>query len=196
MPLFLCLLLHPPLIYLRLISHGGLFPVAHDGLLQHLGMFQDGVLLLGELSLNGEIGPVRGVLEIVSHAGEYGCRTVIVPDENLAEGSVPGNVTVLGARNLNQVIHFLAERSEGAVYPMEESSYEPPLVQPPPLRTMKVDTAALYREQRESSDVDFFQIQGQALMRRAAEIAVSGFHNLLMIGPPGAGKSMTAKRGA
>ena len=154
----------------------------------------DGVLLLGELSLNGEIGPVRGVLEIVSHAGEYGCRTVIVPDENLAEGSVPGNVTVLGARNLNQVIHFLAERSEGAVYPMEESSYEPPLVQPPPLRTMKVDTAALYREQRESSDVDFFQIQGQALMRRAAEIAVSGFHNLLMIGPPGAGKSMTAKR--
>ena len=154
----------------------------------------DGVLLLGELSLNGEIGPVRGVLEIVSHAGEYGCGTVIVPEENLAEGSVPGDVTVLGAGNLNQVIHYLAQRSEGAVHPMEASSYEPPLMEPEPLCSMKIDIAALYRTQRERCGVDFSQIRGQALMRRAAEIAVSGFHNLLMIGPPGAGKSMTAKR--
>ena len=154
----------------------------------------DGVLLLGELSLNGEIGPVRGVLEIVSHAEDYGCGTVIVPLENLAEGSVAGHVRVLGAGNLNQVIHFMAERSGGRPRLMEGSAYEPPLVPPLPLRSMEVDIAAIRKAQKETFGVDFSQIRGQALMRRAAEIAVSGFHNLLMIGPPGAGKSMTAKR--
>ena len=154
----------------------------------------DGVLLLGELSLNGEIGPVRGVLEIVSHAEDYGCGTVIVPLENLAEGSVAGHVRVLGAGNLNQVIHFMAKRSGGRPRLMEGSAYEPPLVPPLPLRSMEVDIAAIRKAQKETFGVDFSQIRGQALMRRAAEIAVSGFHNLLMIGPPGAGKSMTAKR--
>lgn len=154
----------------------------------------EGILFLGELSLNGEIGPVRGVLEIVSHAREYGCDTVIVPMENLAEGSVVSEVTVLGANDLNQVIHFLGERSKGRVYPMEESAYEPPLIPPQPLGRMKVDIDEIRREQRENLGVDFSQIRGKELMRRAAEIAVSGFHNLLMIGPPGAGKSMTAKR--
>ena len=154
----------------------------------------DGILLIGELSLNGEVGSVRGVLEIVSHAKEYGCGTVIVPLENLAEGSVAGDVTVLGASNLNQVIHYLADRAGGKIYPMEESSYEPPLIAPEPLRSMKIDIAALRRRQEKGYGVDFAQVRGQALMRRAAEIAVSGFHNLLMIGPPGAGKSMTAKR--
>ena len=153
----------------------------------------EGILLLGELNLNGKITPVRGVLEIVSHAREYGCTTVIVPLENLAEGSVIGDVTVLGASNLNQVIHFLAGRSRGSVYPMEESSYEPPLIAPDDLYTMKVDVDMLRRQQMESLNIDFSQIRGQELMKRAAEIAVSGFHNLLMIGPPGAGKSMTAK---
>lgn len=153
----------------------------------------NGVLLLGELNLSGEIGPVRGVLEIVSHAREYGCGTVIVPTANLAEGSVTGDVQVLGAGNLNQVIHFLAQRASGKVYPLEESSYEPPLVEPEPLRSMRIDTAALRRMQNVSCDADFSRIRGQELMKRAAEIAVSGFHNLLMIGPPGAGKSMTAK---
>ena len=149
----------------------------------------DGVLLLGELSLNGEIGPVRGVLEIVSHAKEYGCGTVIVPLANLAEGSVVADVQVLGAGNLNQVVHFLAGRAARKVYPMEESSYEPPLIAPEPLHSMRIDIGALRRAQKESFGVDFAQIRGQELMRRAAEIAVSGFHNLLMIGPPGAGKS-------
>lgn len=154
----------------------------------------EGILLLGELNLNGMIGPVRGVLEIVSHAKEYGCETVIVPDDNLAEGSVIEDVTILGASNLNQVIHFLAQRARGKVYPIEESSYEPPLIAPPPLRSMKIDIMALRKQQGENLGIDFSQIRGQALMRRAAEIAVSGFHNLLMVGPPGAGKSMTAKR--
>ena len=153
----------------------------------------NGVLLLGELSLNGEIGPVRGVLEIVSHAKEYGCGTVIVPSENLAEGSVVREVNVLGAENLNQVIHFLAERTGARVYPVEEAAYEPPLADPGPLRSMKVDIHALREAQSESGGVDFSLIRGQALMRRAAEIAVSGFHNLLMVGPPGAGKSLTAR---
>ena len=154
----------------------------------------DQVLLLGELSLNGEIGAVRGVLEIVSHAKEYGCGTVIVPLENLAEGSVAADVTVLGAANLNQVIHFLAQRAGGRLRPLEESAYEPPMIAPEPLRSEKIDITKLRNAQKKSFGVDFSQIRGQGLMRRAAEIAVSGFHNLLMIGPPGAGKSMTAKR--
>ena len=150
------------------------------------------VLLLGELNLNGGIGPVKGVLEIVSHAEEYGCSTVIVPQENLAEGSVIKNVTVLGAGNLNQVIHYLAGRTDCSVYPLEDSSYEPPLIDPGPLLSMEIDTGAL-RAQQLGKGPDFSLIRGQALMRRAAEIAVSGFHNLLMIGPPGAGKSLTAR---
>ena len=154
----------------------------------------EGVLLLGELNLNGVIGPVRGVLEIVAHAREYGCDTVIVPEANLAEGSVVEDVAVLGASNLNQVIHFFGQRSKGVVYPLEESAYEPPLIPPDPLSSMKIDINALRKEQSGSRGIDFSQIRGQTLMRRAAEIAVSGFHNLLMIGPPGAGKSMTAKR--
>ena len=150
------------------------------------------VLLLGELNLNGGIGPVKGVLEIVSHAEEYGCSTVIVPQENLAEGSVIKNVTVLGAGNLNQVIHYLAGRTDCSVYPLEDSSYEPPLIDPGPLLSMEIDTGAL-RAQQLGKGPDFSLIRGQALMRRAAEIAVSGFHNLRMIGPPGAGKSLTAR---
>lgn len=153
----------------------------------------DGIMLLGELSLNGEIGSVRGVLEIVSHAKEYGCETVIVPMENLAEGSVPGGIHVLGAGNLNQVIHYMLERSGGRIRLMEESAYEPPLTPPSPLGSMKIDIDRIRSEQSEGCGADFKQIRGQELMRRAAEIAVSGFHNLLMIGPPGAGKSMTAK---
>lgn len=153
----------------------------------------DSVMLLGELSLDGSIGSVRGVLEIVSHAKEYGCGTVIVPDDNLAEGSVIRDVTVLGAGNLNQVIHFLAERSNERCYPMKESSYEPPLLEPMPLRSMKAVISKAMKGQDSGFGADFSQIRGQLLMRRAAEIAVSGFHNLLMIGPPGAGKSMTAK---
>ena len=152
------------------------------------------VLFLGELGLSGSIEPVRGVLEIVSHARQYGCDTVIIPARNLPEGSVVKDVRVLGARNLNQVIHFLMERSGGVISPMADSHYEPPLIPPREMETMRVDTDAIRREQIRDLSVDFSQIRGQELIRRAAEIAVSGFHNLLMIGPPGAGKTMTAMR--
>ena len=154
----------------------------------------DGILFLGELSLNGEISPVRGVLEIVSHAGQYGCDTVILPRRNLLEGCVIQDVQVLGAENLNQVIHFLMERGGGEIRIPEGSAYEAPLIPPRPLEAERIDPEQLRRQQEEKLGVDFSQIRGQELLRRAAEIAVSGFHNLLMIGPPGAGKTMTAMR--
>ena len=153
-----------------------------------------GILFLGELSLNGEINPVRGVLEIVSHARSYGCDTVIIPDKNLMEGCVVRDVEVLGAENLNQVIHFLMERSGGEILLKEDSWYDPPLLVPAPMRRAQVDPERLRREQEKRLGVDFDQVRGQELLRRASEIAVSGFHNLLMIGPPGAGKTMTAMR--
>ena len=153
-----------------------------------------GVLFLGELGLSGEIGPVRGVLEIVSNAALYGCDTVIVPAGNLLEGCVVEDVTVLGARNLNQVIHFLMERSGGGIHVLRDSSYEPPLLDPGRPSRAHVDPEKLRREQEKKQGADFSQVRGQQLLRRASEIAVSGFHNLLMIGPPGAGKTMTAMR--
>ena len=153
-----------------------------------------GILFLGELSLNGELHSVRGVLEIVSHARDYGCDTVIIPRGNLLEGCVVRNVEVLGADNLNQVIHFLMDRACGEIFLQEDSYYEPPLIPPLPMETARVDPEQLRREQEEGLGVDFSQVRGQELLRRAAEIAVSGFHNLLMIGPPGAGKTMTAMR--
>ncbi len=154
----------------------------------------EGILFLGELSLSGEICPVRGVLEIVSHADSYGCDIVILPRRNLLEGCVIENVAVLGADDLNQVIHFLMERGGGEISLSEDSSYEAPLLPPRPMETAHVDLKRLRREQTEKLGVDFSQVKGQELLRRAAEIAVSGFHNLLMIGPPGAGKTMTAMR--
>lgn len=153
-----------------------------------------GILFLGELSLNGEISAVRGVLEIVSHAESYGCDTVILPRGNLLEGCVIQDVKVFGADNLNQVIHFLMERSGGEISVLEGSSYEPPLIVPRPMETAQLDPEEVRSRQKQRLAVDFSQVRGQELLRRAAEIAVSGFHNLLMIGPPGAGKTMTAMR--
>ena len=153
-----------------------------------------GILFLGELSLNGEINAVRGVLEIVSHAADCGCDTVIIPRSNLLEGCVVQGVQVFGADNLNQVIHFLMERACGEICITQDCRYEPPLLPPQPMETACVDPEDLREEQTRKLGVDFSQIRGQELLRRAAEIAVSGFHNLLMIGPPGAGKTMTAMR--
>ena len=132
-----------------------------------------GILFAGELSLNGEIAGIRGILEIVSRAEQFGAHTCIIPRANLAEGSLIKSIQVLGASTLQEIIDFF---NDGIM-----------------LASMEQDPQALLRS-GDTYKEDFSQLRGQYSLRRAAEIAVSGMHNLLMIGPPGAGKTMTARR--
>ena len=133
----------------------------------------EGVLFAGELSLNGAVTGIRGILAIVSRASSFGAHTCIIPKANLAEGSLIRGVRVFGASSLQEIIDYF---NDGIA-----------------LESMEQDPEALLKE-REAYTEDFSQLRGQFALRRAAEIAVSGMHNLLMIGPPGAGKTMTARR--
>lgn len=130
-----------------------------------------GVMLAGELSLNGEIHAIPGILPIVIRAREEKCRFCMVPSGNMKEAALVPDMKVIGVRNLKELIHFLKE-------PDTYKEEVPQTTEAPPAEAF----------------LDFSDIRGQKSLRRAVEIAVSGFHNLLMIGPPGAGKTMVAKR--
>lgn len=129
-----------------------------------------GVMLLGEISLNGEIYPVPGVLPVVLKARETGCRFCMIPAGNFNEGRLISDMRVIGVQNLDEMIRFLRNPEAFSGIPGENPTYVP------------------------EDTVDFSEIRGQEGARRAVEIAVSGFHNLLLIGPPGAGKTMLARR--
>ena len=122
----------------------------------------EGILFVGELSLDGGINGIRGVMELVSCAVRQGCHTCIVPEENLAEGSVIQGIKVLGAGHIRQVIRYLRGQGE--------------------LEQRSINIEEIRNRHKEEAGPDFSQIQGQFLLRRAAEVAVAGFHNLLIIG--------------
>ncbi|MDE7223797.1 MAG: YifB family Mg chelatase-like AAA ATPase [Acetatifactor sp.] len=153
------------------------------GILQTLGYFRDkateNILFAGELGLDGEIRPISGILPIVKAAAQRGINTCIVPWDNRVEGSVIPGIRVRGTRNIHQLTTFLQE-------PDPERQEE--LLPAQPCTTCEI----LEGEQWDESS-DFARIKGQEAARRAAEIAVAGFHNLLMSGPPGGGKSMIAR---
>src|SRR6266581_2259364 len=131
------------------------------------------IAVLGELGLEGAIRPVRGALPVALAARAAGVEALILPRENLPEAGVVDGLQVLGAGCLAEIADFLDGRTD--------------------LPGAAVDVAALFAE-RAKDDVDFAEVKGQAHAKRALEVAAAGGHNILMVGPPGSGKTMLARR--
>ena len=131
-------------------------------------------LIMGELSLDGSLQPIQGVLPIALAARKAGFKGIILPAQNAREAAVVEQIEVYGLTGIQEVVRFLNGTQV----------FEP----------VRVDTAAEFRMHAFSADLDFSDVRGQENVRRAMEVAAAGGHNMLMVGPPGAGKSMMAKR--
>lgn len=157
-------------------------PVA-TGVLQAMGRLPmgctEGMLVLGELGLNGEIKPVKGVLPIMLGAIKTGVTKCMVPMENAKEAAVVKDMKVIGVTDLKQVMEYFA---------LEVKKRESMIPY------VSVDRELLFKNKGSGKIPDFDEIVGQESVKRAAMIAACGFHHLLIVGPPGAGKTMLAKR--
>jgi magnesium chelatase family protein len=134
----------------------------------------DQYMIMGELSLDGGLQPIKGALPIAIKAREAGLKGFILPSQNAREAAIVDGIDVFGVDNITQVIDFFNGNA----------ALEPTIV----------NTREEFFKKLYESDIDFSDVKGQENIKRAMEIAAAGGHNILLIGPPGAGKTMLAKR--
>src|SRR5688572_71235 len=132
-------------------------------------------VIMGELSLDGEVRPIKGALPIAIQARKEKFKGLIVPKVNAKEAGMVSELEVLGVENINEVIDFFENGETG-------------------LTPVVVNTREEFFHSQYAFDLDFSEVKGQENIKRALEIAAAGGHNAILIGPPGAGKTMLAKR--
>lgn len=134
----------------------------------------DRIMLVGELGLDGTLQPVKGALPIAMRAKADGFVALVVPQQNVREAAVVEGIRVYGMSQMKEVISMITGQER----------FQP----------VSVDTRKEFYDQQYSTELDYADVRGQQQVKRALEVAAAGGHNLIMVGPPGSGKSMMAKR--